>query len=180
MSILSLFALVFGTLGVWLTIKQTIYCWPISIIALSASGVEFYSQHLYGDMTLQLFYLVISIYGWILWRVNNPKQFKPNKIKINYVFILLIVTLFQTLAYYFLLIYFNGDWPLFDALLSACSLSATFMMTKKWIENWVCWIFIDLGYMGLYGVKNMWPFVILYFLFTVMAFYGWMKWKKIK
>jgi nicotinamide mononucleotide transporter len=51
-------------------------------------------------------------------------------------------------------------------------------MTKKWLENWLAWILIDISYVLLYGIKNMWPFALLYFLFAVMACYGWIKWKK--
>ena len=67
---------------------------------------------------------------------------------------------------------------MFDATLTACSLTATYMMTKKWVENWFVWVLIDGAYVVLYGVKYMCVFAVLYLFFTIMAFYGWIKWRK--
>jgi nicotinamide mononucleotide transporter len=81
-------------------------------------------------------------------------------------------------VYYYLLVYFGGDRPLLDAILTATSLTATYMMTKKWVENWLAWTFIDGTYILLYGLKGMWLFCLLYFLFTIIAFFGYLKWRK--
>ena len=52
------------------------------------------------------------------------------------------------------------------------------MMTKKWVENWIIWVVIDASYIVLYGLKEMWLFAVLNLIFTVIAFYGWLKWRK--
>ena len=83
-------------------------------------------------------------------------------------------------AEFALLKYFKGDQVIFDAILTACSISATYMMTKKWIENWLCWVLIDFAYIVLYGIKDLWLYAILYFVFTLMAAYGFYTWKKQK
>jgi nicotinamide mononucleotide transporter len=80
--------------------------------------------------------------------------------------------------YYYLLLYFKGDRALLDGILTAASLTATYMMTKKWVENWLVWVVIDGAYVLLYCLKDMWLYAILYFLFTAIAFYGWLKWRK--
>ena len=178
MSLLSIIALIFGTLGVWFTIKQNIWCWFFSLVSVIASIIEFYHERLYGDMSLQVFYFFAGIYGWIYWNKNQKKVFAVQKTPRKIIFILLFATLAQTILYYFLLLHFNGDKPLLDAILTACSLTATFMMTKKWVENWATWVLIDGTYILLYGIKAMWLFAILYLLFTIMAFYGWRKWQK--
>jgi len=77
-----------------------------------------------------------------------------------------------------LLIHFRGDRPLLDGILTAASLTATYMMTKKWVENWLAWVLIDATYVLLYGLKEMWLFGVLYLLFTGMALYGWIKWRR--
>lgn len=61
---LGILAFIFGVVGVWLTVKQNILCWPISLVAVIASVIEFYRQHLFGDMTLQVF-----IFRQCLWLV---------------------------------------------------------------------------------------------------------------
>jgi nicotinamide mononucleotide transporter len=178
MTLLSLTALLFGVLGVLFTIRQSIWCWPLALISVIASFAEFYKERLFGDMMLQLFYFVSGIYGWWFWDRNRNKEFKVSllpKVIIKY---LLGFSVLQALVYYFILIKFNGDKPLFDACLTASSITATYMMTRKWIENWIAWIAIDLLYIVLYGIKHMWLFALLYFIFAAMAAYGFNLWKK--
>lgn len=178
MPLLSIIALVTGTLGVWLTIKQTIWCWPFALIATLASIFEFYEARLFGDMSLQIFYFFAGVYGWIYWNKKQSENFEVKKINSKRIPVYLAATISQAVIYYFLLIYFKGDRPFLDAILTACSLTTTYMMTKKYVENWLIWVFIDATYILLYGLKEMWLFAILYLVFTVIAFYGWLKWKR--
>jgi len=178
MSPLSVIALITGTLGVWLTIKQTIWCWPFALIATLASIFEFFGERLYGDMALQVFYFFAGIYGWIYWNQQQTKSFLVQRINTLLIPWLVAITILQAVAYYYLLIYFKGDRPFLDATLTACSLTTTFMMTKKWVENWIIWVFIDATYILLYGLKEMWAFALLNLFFTAIAFYGWLKWRK--
>jgi nicotinamide mononucleotide transporter len=178
MSVLSWIALVFGALGVWLTIQQTIYCWPVALVAVVASIAEFYHQRLYGDMALQVFYFFAGIYGWIYWNKHSRIEFRVTRMKLGLLPLLLAVTIAQGILYYFIIVHFDGDRPVLDAILTASSLTATYMMTKKWIENWIAWVVIDGAYVFLYVLKEMWLFGLLYLLFTVMAYYGFLKWRR--
>jgi nicotinamide mononucleotide transporter len=179
MSLLSIIALIFGTLGVILTIKQSIYCWPAALIAVVASVAEFYQEKLYGDMALQVFYFFAGIYGWVYWNKKKNTAFIITPIDRKAVPALLGMTLAQFVLYYYLLNYFKGDKVMFDAILTACSLTVTYMMTKKWLENWILWVLIDGAYVILYGVKEMWLFAVLYLFMAIIAFYGWIKWRKV-
>ncbi|MBL7919069.1 MAG: nicotinamide mononucleotide transporter [Bacteroidia bacterium] len=178
MSFLGIIALISGVIGVWLTIKESIWCWPVSIMSVIASAVEFYEARLFGDMGLQVFYLGAAIYGWYFWDKNKEKEFKVEKVPLKLISVLIIATVVLTFLFYFLIGFFKGDKVLFDAILTACSLTATYMMTKKWVENWFAWVLIDGAYIVLYGVKFMWLFAVLYLFFTIIAFYGWLKWRK--
>ncbi len=178
MSALSVIALVAGTLGVWLTIKQTIWCWPVSLVAVVVSVAEFYNERLYGDMSLQIFYFFAGVYGWIFWRKNRNRVFVARHMSQRYWPLLIIITVAQALLYYKLIVHFNGDRPVIDAALTAASLTATYMMTRKWVQNWVAWIFIDAFYVYLFISKEMWLFGVLYAFFTGMAFYGWVVWRR--
>jgi nicotinamide mononucleotide transporter len=167
-----------GALGVWLTIRQNIWCWPMALMSVLICITAYYRQRLYGDMALQVFYFFAGIYGWIYWKKNLRAEFVVRHTSLKALPALVIVTAAQAGLYYYLLRHFNGDKPLFDAVLTAGSLTATYMMTKKWIENWAIWVIIDGAYVILYGIKSMWPYALLYLLFTIMAFYGWLKWRR--
>lgn len=167
-----------GSLGVWLTIKENVWCWPISLIAVVVCLVEFYTSKLYGDMGLQVVYFFAGIYGWIYWERNKHAVFLVKHMSLRLIPLLVIITVAQAVLYYYLLIYFNGDRPLVDGTLTACSLTVTYLMTKKWVENWLFWVIIDTAYVLLYAVKGLWFFAALSVIQTVLAFYGWLKWRK--
>lgn len=171
-------AFVSGALGVWLTIRQNIWCWPVSLVSVVISLIIFFKQRLYGDMSLQVVYFFAGLYGWFFWNENRKRDFVVKRTDTTQVPWLIVFTLLHAVGYYFLLAHFGGDKPVLDALLTAGSLTATYMMTKKWVGNWLLWVIIDATYILLYGLKHMWWFCLLYGLFTVMAFYGWIKWRK--
>ena len=198
-NILSIIALVTGTLGVWLTIRQTIWCWPFALISVLTSIISFYEVRLYGDMSLQIFYFFAGVYGWVYWKKKDKEVFIITKMPKRFLYVAILITGIQSVIYYFILInvpvivYFFEvifsiaslhqlpPWasnPLFDAILTACSITVTYMMTKKWLENWILWVLIDSAYVVLYGIKFMWLFAILNLFFTIIAFYGWLKWRK--
>lgn len=180
MTILGIISLVFGVAGVLLTIKQNIWCWPAALISVITSGYEFFENRLYGDFALQVFYFISGVYGWFYWEKNKNKEFIVTILPVKFIIPLICVTLLQALIYYFVLCYFKGDQVIFDAILTACSITATYMMTKKWLENWFCWVLIDFAYIILYILKDLWLYAILYFVFTLMAAYGFYKWRKQK
>lgn len=177
MSVLATIALITGVLGVLFTIMQRIWCWPFALISVVTSSFEFYNERLFGDMALQGFYFITGIYGWYYWKKNENKEFYVLHTPRSMWLFMFLATIIQSVIYYFLLKQFKGDQIEFDAILTACSITATFMMTKKWIENWAFWVLIDLAYVILYWKKDMPLFSILYFVFTVMAAYGFYSWR---
>ena len=178
MSLLSIIAFITGVMGVWLTIRQNIFCWPAALISVVTSLLEFYNEKLYGDMALQVVYFIAGVYGWIVWQRNRNADFKVTRMPANIITWLLVLTGMQAVLYFLLLRYFGGDKPAFDALLTGCSLTATYMMIRKWVENWFAWVIIDGAYVFLYVFKGMWLFSVLYLFFAVIAFAGWLKWKR--
>lgn len=171
-------ALLTGVLGVVLTIKQKIWCWPIALISVVISIVTFYKEHLYGDMFLNVFYFFSGIYGWFYWNKRKEEMFVVSVMPVKFYLPLIAITVFQIVFYYYILSYFNSDKIIFDSVLTACSFTCTYMMTKKWIENWLFWLVIDSAYVVLYIMKDMHVYALLYLFFSVMVLFGYFKWKK--
>lgn len=174
---LSIIAFVTGVAGVWLTIKKSIWCWPVALISVGTSAIEFFKQKLYGDMSLQAVYFAAGIYGWYYWSSKSKTNFIPEKTPKEAWIWIFMITALQSLLYLKVLKLFNGDQVLLDAILTAASLTATYMMTRRWMENWAAWVLIDLVYVILYFLKAMWLFGFLYLIFAAMAYYGWKRWK---
>ncbi len=179
MPIWEIIALITGVLGVVLTIKQTIWCWPVALISVVIIIVSLFKMNLYGDMCLNIFYFFSGIYGWIYWKQNQNKTFQILKTPVKLIIPLVLITVAQTATYYYILKYFKSDFPLADSILTACSVTCTYMMTKKWLENWIIWVLIDLAYVFLYLAKDSLIYAILLGFMSFVALYGFFSWKKI-
>lgn len=178
MTLLDLLALVFGILGVILTIKETIWCWLADIISVSLQGFAFYKARLFGDFSLQIFYFVSGIYGWFYWHKHKTIDFKVSKMSKKNWILMIFGNIALSLLLYPVLNYFKTDQVIIECILTSSSLICTYMMAKKWIENWIFWMLIDLAYVYLYLIKHLPTYAILYLFFSVMAFYGYYLWRK--
>lgn len=178
MSIWDFIALITGILGVLLTIKQSIWCWPMALISVIISITAFYQAKLYGDVFLNIFYLVSGIYGWIYWTQKKEELFIVSKMPVKWIMYLIIFTFAQIAIYVNVLHALHADKVVFDSVLTALSFTATYMMTRKWLENWILWVIIDAAYIVLYLIKDLPMYAVLYAFFTLMAAYGFYRWKK--
>ncbi len=171
-------ALFTGVAGVVLTIFESIWCWPMALVSVIISTLTFYNERLFGDMSLNVFYFFSGIYGWIYWSKHKGKTFKVTKLPVKYIPFIALSVIIQSGIYYFILRHFKSDQILFDSILTACSFTCTYLMTKKWLENWFFWVLIDGSYVFLYIIKEMPTYAMLYTFFTLMAAYGFYAWKK--
>jgi len=171
-------ALITGVLGVLLTVFESIWCWPMALISVVISTITFYHNRLYGDMSLNVFYFFSGLYGWYYWNSHRQRTFRVSALPLKYLPHILLSIVLQALAYYYILTFFRSDQVLFDAILTACSFTCTYLMTRKWVENWLLWVLIDAAYVFLYIIKEMPTYAILYSFFTLMAAYGFYAWKK--
>jgi nicotinamide mononucleotide transporter len=180
---IELLGAILGVLYVVLSIRQNIFTWPTGLLTSVLYIVVFFKSSLYAAMGLQVYYVFISIYGWYFWlrgkTANNKSQARVQKIKKQFLLKIAIVTVLIYGFILFILINFSdSDVPFMDSLTTSLSITATWMLARKYIENWIIWIFVDIVSSGLYIYKNLWPTVVLFSVYTVMAFIGYVEWKK--
>jgi nicotinamide mononucleotide transporter len=180
-SILELIAALAGVAGVYLTIRQTVWCFPVGIINVVLYAVLFFSPgiQLYADALLQCIYVVLLVYGWFKWTTKSEqKATTPVRIHSTTGLKLFIITAICTcMLALFLQSNTNASFPWIDSALTCSSLAAQWMIAKKYIENWILWIVIDFCYLPLYSLKHL-PFtVILYAVFLLLAVKGYRDWK---
>ncbi|HSH20357.1 MAG TPA: nicotinamide riboside transporter PnuC [Draconibacterium sp.] len=172
-----------GILYIRFSIKQNIFTWPTGLLTSLLYVVVFSKSALYAAMGLQFYYIGISIYGWYYWlkgkSENNisllPVRYVTKKLWIKMGVVSLLI---YSAILLILLNFSDSDVPFLDSLTTSFSIVATWMLAKKYIENWIIWIFVDFISIGLYMYKNLWPTVILFIVYTVMAFLGYYEWKK--
>jgi nicotinamide mononucleotide transporter len=177
---------VFGILSsiffVYFNAREKLICWPFGILSSLIYIYIFYGSRLYGDSFLQLYYLIIGIYGWYSWSQKDinqgliPISILPRK----YLLLWLLIGVFLTpVSGLYLDKFTNSDVPYIDGLTTVFSFLATWMMTRKYLQNWIIWIVVDLVSTGLYIYKDLYLTSLLFFIYTAMAVYGFFHWKKI-
>lgn len=168
-----------GALTVWLVVKQNIWNWPIGIANNIFFILLFWRSHLYADMGLQFVYIVISVYGWYWWLNGGRNRSKLTVSRIRYkeALLLLGVTIIGTYAMMIHLTKIDDAAPFLDALTTVMSLIAQYMLTKKYLENWLVWISVDVIYIYLYASKSLVLTGILYFIFLCMCIVGFRQWR---
>ena len=174
---IELLGAILGILYIVFSIKQNILTWPTGLITSLLYIVVFFKSGLYATMGLQVYYVFISIYGWYFWlkgkKTDNKSQLPVQVVdKKLWVKIGLFSILIYGAIFFILIKYSDSEVPYLDSLTTSLSIVATWMLAKKYIEQWIIWIFADLISSGLYIYKNLWPTVVLFIIFTIMAFLG--------
>ncbi|OFY97145.1 MAG: hypothetical protein A3K10_11580 [Bacteroidetes bacterium RIFCSPLOWO2_12_FULL_31_6] len=179
--VLEIVAVIFGIAYVLLAAKNKISCWIFGIIgsALSIFLFIFYAK-LYAESVLYLFYVFAGVYGWINWKNQKDNhQVFQHKLK-THLFIIIGGTI-ATLLFYFTMTYFfsGAKKPLTDSFTTIFSFIATYLTTKKRIENWIYWVVIDAVTTYLYYSRGLEIYSLLMLSYSFIAIYGYLKWKKL-
>lgn len=180
-SMMEVLGIITGLLGVWLTARRNILCFPVGIINVSLYACMFSSEgvRLYADALLQWIYFILLAYGWIMW-MKNRKSFNTEKPETQNFTKKLIYVSFAAflLLSFFLEKFTNASLPWLDSALTILSLVAQWMIARKMIANWIIWILVDLVYIPLYFYKGLPLTAVLYFVFLLMAIKGYIDWKR--
>lgn len=180
---IEIFGVVTGILYVILEVRQNSLLWPLGIITSATYIYVFFTGKFYADMGLQVYYVLISIYGWYFWSRGGMKgeQEELPVVRINrQQLILLFVSFVVSWAgiWYILDNYTDSTIPLGDAFTTAMAIVATWMLTRKIIEQWFLWIIANVVSIALYIYKGLYPTVILYAVYAGMSIYGYQEWKR--
>lgn len=172
-----------GLIYLYFEIKQKIWLWPLGIVTSLFYIVIFFTSKFYADMSLQFYYVFISIYGWYNWtkgNANNNHSLPVINLNKKLGIILFIVHLFILgFIYYILKNYTDSPIPFWDALTTSLSIIATWMLSKKIIELWFIWIFVNFVSMILYIYKGLYPTTVLFFFYGFLSFSGYWEWNKV-
>jgi nicotinamide mononucleotide transporter len=172
-----------GLIYIYLSIRQKIWTWPFGIATSVLYAFVFYASRFYAGMGLQIYYVAMSVYGWYFWlrgkRAVESKELPVSKISAKQTGWSIVLFLISFISiYFFLSLQTDSPVPLMDALTTSLSIVATWMLAGKILENWLIWIIANLLSVGLYMFQNLWPTVILFTTYEVLAIVGYFQWKK--
>lgn len=183
LSLLEAIAMLFGIAGVWLTIRQNSWCFPVGMVNVGLYAYLFYDPavSLLADALLQSIYLFLLAYGWYKWK-NPSKQTEvllPQRSSLTLKLRLFIIGITTAIVLgWFFDTYTRASLPWLDAGLTSTSLIAQWMIARKKIENWLLWIIADAVYIPMYLYKQLPLTAFLYGIFLLLAIKGWQAWKK--
>jgi nicotinamide mononucleotide transporter len=174
-------AVVFGLVSVYLSAKERIASWPTAIVNVGLYFFLFWHSKLYADAVLQIVYLVLSVYGWYEWLYGGAQHSTLHVTHAKRVHWLVSVPLAAAFAIglgYFMSKHTDSPVPYLDASLTAVSLVAQWMMTRKLLENWLVWIAVNLVYVPTFVSRHLPATAVQYAVFLVLASMGYVGWKR--
>ena len=180
-SALELVGFVFGVAAVWLMIRQHIAAWPVGIVNVALYAVLFTGAGLYSDAGLQVVYVALSLYGWWHWhRGSAARDALPvTRTPRREAMLAVIAALTLWIALALITSRLPGtSLPWLDAALVAGSLVTQWLAARKRLENWICWIVLDVVYVGLFVYKELLLTALLYAVFTGLAVRGHVAWSR--
>jgi len=173
-------------LGIWLTTKRLLICWPVTLLADFLYFVVFYQARLFSDALLQVFFIAFTLYGWWHWwrGVRDEGEVRVSPLGWRSAIAALAAGAMGAVALSRLMLYLGAQLqvtialPHLDATLASYSLVASWWQARKQIANWWLWIVVDLVYVGEYVYKDLWPTALLYLVLVGLAVLGWWDWRR--
>lgn len=171
--------------SVWYARKNNVLVYPTGIIGvLLAAYVYFFMSYppLYADGALNIYYCLMSIYGWYNWVQKKDESHYTYPIswctKKQLFFGIGFFLIFWAIIYIVLHQFTNSNTPILDSLVSGSAITAMWWMAKRKVENWLAWIFSNIVAIPLNFYKDFMLFTLMYILFLAMAWMGYVEWKK--
>ncbi|MDW7694435.1 nicotinamide riboside transporter PnuC [Flammeovirgaceae bacterium SG7u.111] len=187
-SYVELIGTAFGLLSVYLASRANILTWGTGIVNEVFLFILFFQVQLYADMFLQVYFFIVTLYGWYNWKTKENKK-KVSKISPNNRLIIALAIVIGTILSGYLfknihsylpsLFTIPAAYPFVDSFIMVSSIAATILLAKKKIENWYLWLIIDIVCVILYFIREVYFLSLEYFIFLGLVAYGLYNWKKL-
>lgn len=190
MSYIEFIGTIFNLLCVWLASRRNIWTWPTGLVAIVLYFFLFYQIRLYSDLIEQIYFFIMTFYGWWLWlqgknKDSNIVSVEKNTPSANIVYIFSIVFLTAALGYAMQHIHIYlptvfpepAAYPYLDAFTTILSFAATILLAQKKFEAWYLWILVDIIGVWLYYVTGVKFIALEYAIFLVIAAQGFLVWR---
>jgi nicotinamide mononucleotide transporter len=162
------------------SIKELHWSWPLAIASSVLYFFVFQDSQLYGEAVLQIVFVVLALWGW--WQWLRPSLLKSQGSDIQrmspragWQTAITALALWPLVAF-FLQHLTDSDVPWWDGFVTALSLVGQYLLGRKYLENWLIWIVVNVVSIGLFAYKGLWLTVLLYVIFLVMSGIGWRTW----
>ncbi len=157
--------------------------WPLAIASSLLYALLFADSRLYGEATLQLFFVAVASWGWWQWLRGTGEGGAPLLVRdlpARQRWLAAVATLAAWPLLGLLLRHgTDSDVPYFDALPTVASITGQILLGRKFVDNWPVWVCVNVVSVALFAAKGLWLTVLLYALFTVLSLVGWRAWRRL-
>lgn len=167
-------------LGIWLSTRRLLICWPVVLVADVIYLIVFYRARLLSDALLQVFFIAFTLYGWWHWwrGVREEGEVRVVPLHVRGWLAGLAAGAAGAVLLGSLMTRLGAALPHLDAALTSYSLVASWWEARKHTANWWLWIVVDVAYVGEYLYKDLWPTTLLYAGLVVLAVIGLLDWRR--
>jgi len=188
---LELFGVITSVIYLYFSINRKAWLWLLGLISSGTYVAVFFEHSLYADMALNSYYVIISIYGWFKWTLSkdfyheDTHQVDVNRVnkkeilKLTLFGLIVFIVIFIPVKFLPKLLNINSaSFPFIDSFLTSLCFVATWMLAKRYIEQWYIWVFVNGAYTFIYIYKGLYFTIILSIIYTTMSVVGYIKWNK--
>lgn len=180
--LLDFLVFIFGIMSVYYAKKENILVYPTGLIATVFTVYLLYQAKYYGDMTVNFYYSIMSVFGWYRWKSNKRKpDLKITRTSKKEKIMGVVLFLFTLTITYFIYVYFDYNLEIpnyIDIFTSGLFFTAMWYMALKKIENWTLWIIGDCIVIPLFAYRGLVMLSLQYLIFTILAIMAYLEWKK--
>ncbi|SMC19626.1 nicotinamide mononucleotide transporter [Andreprevotia lacus DSM 23236] len=166
--------------SVWLAARNNVHTWWIGVVGCVLYGWVFFDARLYADVTLQGFFIVSSMAGWLNWlRGAQGAPVAVRRTRLPHAVALAALSVLVAIAYAAVLHRFTDAWnPWLDSLVLTFSVLAQFLLMGRRLENWFAWLLVNTIAVPLYFARELYLSAGLYLVFWCNAWYGLYRWRQ--
>jgi nicotinamide mononucleotide transporter len=181
MNFLELIAVALAIAYLLLAVRESLWCWPAAFLSTAIYLYLFFEARLYMESALQVFYLVMAVYGWFMWRSGGgaQRELAVSRWPASVHTLALGVVLALSAGSGFLLSrHTAAAFPYLDSLTTWAAVWTTYLVARKKLENWLYWIVIDSLSVYLYAQRELDLTALLFVMYVVISVFGYLNWKR--
>lgn len=182
--VLQIVGFALGMLYMYLEYKADVRLWIVGLIMPMIHGTLYFKAGLYADFGMEMYYIAAGIWGLVAWKVTGKRKTADNGIAISstplrlWPLLIAIYAVLHAALYFFLSLCTDSTVPFWDAMTTAMSIVAMWMLARKYKEQWLVWVVRDLITVGLYIYKDIPITALRHVMYAVIGVAGYMKWRK--
>lgn len=180
---LELIAVALALVMVGLNMRVNPLAWPLAIASSLLYFLLFWHSRLYGEAGLQVFFVAVALWGWWQWLLGTLDDGSALRVRAlprrEAIGCLVALAVAWPALALFLDHRTDSDVPWFDAFPTAASVVGQWLLGRKYVENWLAWLVVNVVSVSLFAFKGLWLTVLLYAVFVVLSVVGWRAWRRL-